>query len=721
MVIKMEMDILKGLNDEQIEAVTQTEGYVRVIAGAGSGKTKALTNRYAYLVNDLGISTTSILCVTFTNKAANEMKKRIRNMIGDCDTGYVCTFHGFCVQLLREDIHTLNYPDRFIVMDSEDTDTVLKTVYKEAEIDSSRMTFNMAKDMICDRKFKFEHIPYITEMDISFIKERYHNSMKPEDRIFYGYLYEQRKCFGLDFDDLLTFAYHILNNFQEKLDKWQKKLEYVMVDEFQDVNGLQYALADMLSSYHKNLFVVGDPDQTIYSWRGAKVDYILNFDKKYLGTKTVIMDMNYRSTMSILNASNSLIKKNQRRIEKELRPVKSEDIPVIYNHAKTVTDEAKWIVKQIRALKESGKSLSNIAILFRSNFVSRSLEEAFVREEISYILYSGLEFYKRKEVKDILSYLRMIAFEDDLSFFRTINEPKRNIGEKRIELIRKHAEEQGCSLYQSLKENMQEDLIIKSRAKEYVALIERYKQVYKEMSISDLLMAVLNESGYEAMLRISGQQERLDNLAELKQSIMEYENSTGEETNLTDYLQKISLFSNADQEEKKNSVKMMTVHTSKGLEFPYVFVCGLNEGIFPNSHVNTTEKLEEERRLAYVAYTRAEEALFLSDAEGVNYDGSYRYPSRFIFNTDKAYLDYTVELDDRLVDNAYSYISSSEKKLQARSGVLYQAGERVSHKAFGNGTIIEVNMADNFYVIMFDNKETERSLSFHAPLVKIYI
>jgi DNA helicase-2/ATP-dependent DNA helicase PcrA len=719
MVIKMEIDILKGLNEEQLEAVTQTEGYIRVIAGAGSGKTKALTNRYAYLVNDLGISTVSILCVTFTNKAANEMKKRIRDMLGDCDTGYVSTFHGFCVQLLREDIHTLSYPERFIVMDSEDTDTILKTIYKEAEIDSSRMTFNMAKDMIGGRKFKFEHIPYLIQLDIDELRESYHNSTRQEDRIFYGYLYEQRKCFGLDFDDLLTFAYHILSNFEEKLDKWQKKLEYVMVDEFQDVNELQYVLADMLSGYHKNLFVVGDPDQTIYTWRGAKVEYIIDFDKKYPAAKTVIMDKNYRSTPNILNASNSLIKKNKNRIEKELKPVKKEDIPVIYNHAKTVTDEAKWIVKQIRTLQDSGKSLSNIAILFRSNFVSRSLEEAFVREEIPYILYSGLEFYKRKEIKDILSYLRMIAFEDNLSFLRTVNEPKRNMGNKRIELIRSYAEEHRCTLYQSLKENMTEDLLVKSRANEYVSLIERYKQVYKELSVSDLLMAVLNDSGYEAMLRTSGQQERLDNLAELKQSIKEYENSTGEETNLEDYLQKISLFSNADQEERKNSIKMMTVHTAKGLEFPYVFVCGLNEGIFPSVHVNTTDKLEEERRLAYVAYTRAENALFLSDAEGLNYDGSYRYPSRFIFNTDKAYLDYTVELDDRLVDGANSYIASNEKKLQARSGVLFQAGVRVSHKTFGEGTVVEVNMTDNCYVVVFDNKETERSLSFHAPLVRL--
>ena len=279
---------MDNLNEEQKLAVTTTEGYVRVIAGAGSGKTKALTNRYVYLVNELGVSTSNILCVTFTNKAANEMKRRIRSMIGDQDTGLICTFHGFCVQLLREEIHTMNYPSNFVVMDSEDTDAILKNVYQQANISSKNYTFTQAKNMISDRKFLSDYIEHwILEMDSTQLKQKYLYAEKIEERVFCGYLYEQKKCFGLDYDDLLIFALYILNEFKEKREKWQNKLEYIMVDEFQDVSLTQYTLVNILSSYHKNLFVVGDPDQTIYSWRGAKIQFILNFDKEHIPTKTM--------------------------------------------------------------------------------------------------------------------------------------------------------------------------------------------------------------------------------------------------------------------------------------------------------------------------------------------------------------------------------------------------------------------------------------------------
>lgn len=263
----MEFDILQGLNEKQCLAVTYTEGYVRVIAGAGSGKTKALTHRYAYLVQELGISTANILCVTFTNKAANEMKTRIRSMIGDSDTGLVATFHGFCVQLLREDIHTMQYPDNFMILDTEDADAILKNVYQEGNIDSRSYTYSMAKDMISFRKHREDYLSCFLEMDLEKLQQKYLNSQNTQERIFYGYLYEQRKVFGLDYDDLILFALYILKNFEEKRNKWQKKLEYIMVDEFQDVSAAQYDLADILSGYHGNLFIVGDPDQTIYSWR----------------------------------------------------------------------------------------------------------------------------------------------------------------------------------------------------------------------------------------------------------------------------------------------------------------------------------------------------------------------------------------------------------------------------------------------------------------------
>lgn len=707
---------MDNLNEEQKLAVTTTEGYVRVIAGAGSGKTKALTNRYVYLVNELGVSTSNILCVTFTNKAANEMKRRIRSMIGDQDTGLICTFHGFCVQLLREDIHTMNYPSNFVVMDSEDTDAILKNVYQQANISSKNYTFTQAKNMISDRKFLSDYIEHwILEMDSTQLKQKYLYAEKIEERVFCGYLYEQKKCFGLDYDDLLIFALYILNEFKEKREKWQNKLEYIMVDEFQDVSLTQYTLVNILSSYHKNLFVVGDPDQTIYSWRGAKIQFILNFDKEHIPTKTIIIDKNYRSFETILNVANSLISKNTKRIEKELKAIRSGGTRVLYHHAKTTKKEAVWIIKQIQNLIQKGESYQNITILYRSHFVSRSLEEEMIKAKLPYVLYSGVEFYKRKEIKDTLSYLRMIVLEDDLSFLRVINEPRRNIGTKRIELLKNYAEQNHCSLYTALKENRKDDLIVKSKANEFIELIENYQKKYQEMKITDLLMAIINDSGYEAMLRQGGEEERLNNLAELKRAIFDYENNAGEETSLEDYLQSISLFSNMDQEEKKNTIKMMTIHTAKGLEFPYVFVCGLNEGIFPSKHVDTIDKLEEERRLAYVAYTRAENALFLSDAEGLNYDGSFRFPSRFIFDIDKQYLTYTVELEQRLTQAATNYINRNNIHTEEK---IHCIGDIVKHKVFGRGKIIGINQNTKTYIIQFETMTTPRNINMQTVLEK---
>ena len=716
----MNTGILNGLNDAQREAVTTTEGYVRVIAGAGSGKTKALTSRYIYLVNELGISTANILSVTFTNKAAREMKKRIRAVIGDNDTGLVCTFHGFCRMLLKEDIHTMGYPNNFIVMDSEDAESILKIVYEQANITSRQFTFSKAKEMIGGRKRRgFEHIPYVLETDNNKIKDKFLNSKNIEDRIFFGYLYQQKKNYNLDYDDLITFALYILRTFQEVCEKWQHRLEYVMVDEFQDVSPNQYGLVSILSEYHKNLFIVGDPDQTIYSWRGANVNFILNFDKVFKGTKTIMMNTNYRSSEHIINASNSLIAKNTQRIDKQLVATKVGNIPVMYNHAKTIYDEASWIVNQIGKIIEGGKSYKDITILYRAHYVSRSIEEAFLKNNIPYVLYSGVEFYQRKEIKDILSYLRMIVFEDDLSLMRIINEPKRNFGKKRMEVITEYAENNGCSLYNALKLNLENSLIKKSKANEFVELIEKYKKIYKEMRITDLLMELLNNSGYEAMLRQSGEDERLDNLAELKNSVSDYESSAGEETTLEDYLQEISLYTNTDVKENKDTVRMMTLHTAKGLEFPYVFICGLSEGIFPSRKTNTKEKMEEERRLAYVGYTRAENALFLSDAEGSNFDGSYRYPSRFIFNTEKTYLNYTVELEESLIDDANDFIIRSENSMNKNMNIEFKIGDRIIHKSFGAGRIIEIDTINSSYVIKFDNSETCRNISFSMQLEKV--
>lgn len=711
-------DLLKGLNKEQREAVTTTEGYVRVIAGAGSGKTRALTHRYAYLVNELGISTSNILCVTFTNKAANEMKKRIRNMIGDWDTGFVCTFHGMCVQILREDIHTIHYPKNFIILDTEDVDAVLRTVYETCGLSSKDYTFDMARKDITAKKSKNEHIPFMLELDNEHLKQEYDNEQNVKKKVFLGYLYEQKKMFGLDFEDLITVTEYIFEHFEDKKKKWQERMMYVMVDEFQDVSDNQYGLADTLSGYHKNLFIVGDPDQTIYTWRGAKVEHILDFDRQYPDVKTIILNTNYRSTPNILDASNSLIRNNVKRVEKDLVAVKEAGNSVTYYHAITVKKEAEWIAAEIKKLTAAGNSFKDVAILYRSHFVSRSIEEVFIREKIRYVLYSGIEFYKRKEIKDSLCYLRMIACQDDISFLRVVNEPRRSIGKKRITLLKEYAQRYGCSLYQALKDNIQSDIFTKTGAVDFLKLIEKYKDSYQSMRVSEVLNAVLSESGYEEMLRLSGEQERLDNLAELKQSVFEFETTSGEENTLEEYLQRIALFTNADKEERQDSVKMMTIHTAKGLEFPFVFVCGLNEGIFPTKHVDTPEKLEEERRLAYVAYTRAEMALYLSDAEGTNFDGSYRYPSRFIFNTDKQYVNYIVELEERLTAQSTDYIRMNEGRIsQEKQG--FQIGDAVVHKVFGRGKIVAVKSELSSYVIKFDTMETVRNINMRTPLQKV--
>ncbi len=711
-------NFIDELNEQQREAVTTTEGYVRIIAGAGTGKTKALTYRYAYLVDELGISTSNILCVTFTNKAAREMSKRIRQMIGDSDTGYICTFHGFCVKLLREDIHAINYPQNFVVMDSEDTEDILKTVYENAHIQSRTYTFDMARDHISAMKNEMQHIAYLADISNDRLLADYEKASDIPEKVFLGYLYEQKKVYGLDYDDLITIALHILRTDAEKCHKWQERMMYVMVDEFQDVSGNQYALAEILSGYHRNLFIVGDPDQTIYTWRGARIEYILEFDKNHENTQTIFLDTNYRSTPDILAVSNSLIEKNRNRLPHRLVAVKPSEARPLYVHSRTTGDEAQWVTNEIKRLVEAGTKYSDIAVLYRSHFVSRSIEEAFIKTKIPYILYSGTEFYKRKEIKDVLAYLRMVAYADDLSFCRVINEPKRNFGKKRMSMLKSYCETHRCSLYSGLQDLLEEKTVKSTGASAFVDIIENFRKTYKEKSLSDLVMELMAATGYEAMLRQAGEQERLDNLAELKQSIDEYEKTSGEENTLEEYLQSIALYTNNDREKDKDSVTMMTIHTAKGLEFPYVFVCGVNEGIFPSKHVDTEAMLEEERRMAYVACTRAERGLYISDAEGLNYDESFRYPSRFIFNIDREAIDYVNELPQRLVDDTKSYIAANESRYMPLDTEL-KPGDRVRHKVFGEGTITGIRGDIGCYVVKFDMVETERNLKIGVGLERV--
>ena len=716
------MDILEGLNPSQREAVTATEGYIRVIAGAGSGKTRALAHRYAYLVNEIGILPENILCVTFTNKSAGEMKKRIRQRSADADTGYISTFHSFCVSVLQEDIHIVHYPKSFIVLDNADIDAMLKNVYEERNLTMRDMTFSKARDMIEMQKCKFQPDYYkpMLSMTVDELREKYLSATSPTDIIFWGYVYQEKKCFGLDYNDLINFVLHIFDISEEARLKWQERLEYIMVDEYQDIDDLQYRLMKALCPLHGNLFVVGDPDQTIYTWRGASVRFILDFEKDFPNVRTIIMNENYRSTPEILAVANDLIAKNKNRVEKNLTAQNPDGPLPVYHHARTNKLEAEWIANEIHNLVDHGAKYSDVAILYRAHYLSRELEDVFLKREIPYTIYSGVQFYGRMEIKDALSYLRMVIYRDDLSFLRIASVPKRNIGERRMTFLKEYALNHSCTLYQALLSTLDNDIFKGTKAKQFVRLIEGFAQDYEYMRLSEMLTLILDRSGYEAQLRLEGSQERLDNLAELKQAIMDFEDSCGEECRPEDYLDRVALLTNHDVPDSKNAVKLMTVHTAKGLEFPYVFVVGLNDGIFPSKKTANVEGMEEERRLAFVAITRAEKGLYLTEPEGKNLDGSYRFPSRFIFNIDRTLMQYTHELDPRLVDDAKRFITASQHTMEEGSGNLALApGDRVEHSIMGAGVIVDIDQRKGAYVVQFDDLPTTRKISFKARLCKL--
>ena len=712
------MEILEGLNSAQREAVTATEGFVRVIAGAGSGKTRALSHRFAFLVNELGILPGNILCVTFTNKSANEMRQRIHQLTGDNDTGYINTFHGFCVSILQEDSHAVQYPKSFLVLDNGDIDAMLQIIYEERGLTLRDRTFSDARDMIEIRKLNKEPEYYkdMLTMSLETLKEKYDRAAAADDIIFYGYLYQEKKCFGLDYNDLIKFSLFIFQEHPDIRLKWQQRLEYIMIDEFQDIDQLQYDLMEVLCGYHKNLFIVGDPDQTIYTWRGADVKFLLDFDKAFPNVRTILMMENYRSTPEILGAANSLIAKNQHRMKKDLLPRLPSGGPVVCCFSENQEAEAQWMAARMEELHSQGAAYRDMAVLYRSHYVTRAVEEVLLQKQIPYTIYSGVQFFDRMEIKDALSYLRMIAYKDDLSFRRVANVPKRNLGKRRMAFLQEAAEAAGCSLFQALEENVDGPLFQGTKARQFLSLIRDFSQNYEGRPVSEVLSALLNESGYEAMLRTEGSQERLDNLAELKQSVYEYETTSGEEVTLPHYLNHVALFTNADTGEAGDRVKLMTVHAAKGLEFPYVFLCAMNEGIFPSRKVRTLPAMEEERRLAFVAVTRAERGLYLSQAAGRNFDGSPRYPSRFILDMDQSLLSYVQPPQEGLIREAREYIRHSQLSLPPEEAAVLGQGQRVRHFLFGEGTVLGADLDKGAHIIQFDGMNTPRSISFRVKL-----
>ena len=712
---------MQKLNKEQLQAVTTTEGYVRVISGAGTGKTRVITNRYVYLINELGIANENILCTTFTNNASKEMKQRIDKMVNDKDVGYICTFHSLSAKALREDIHCVGILPNFQIMDNVDQNIIFKNIYKKLGVSNRQLHYETLREHITIMKSKQELISSNNEtIDyIGYIGNSSPNGLidspsKVEDKLFNAYVEEQRKLAILDYNDLINIFLYILIKFEDKRKKWQQKFQYIMCDEFNDIDKKQYQMLMILSQYHKNLMIVGDPDQTIYSWRGSDVRYILNFDKDFENVKDIVVNTNYRSLPSILNLANSLIKNNKNRLDKDLIPSRFGSGKVIYKSGVYPKDEAEWIVEKIKELRANGENLKDIAILYRNNRIARSFEEELRKNGIDYCIYCGIDFYSRKEIKDLISYLRFILYEKDIDFERIINVPTRGIGEKTINDLKQYAENNQCSLYESLKANVSNGTIKKNKAKEFIELIEYYKKNHSKMRVLDLLDDIIKRTGYQEELNKHNEQEKLENIEELKQGILEFEKTDIEEKTLQEYLDKIALFTNNDRVAKDNAVKLMTIHSSKGLEFKNVFICRINEGILPSGKVINPEAIEEERRLFYVAITRAKDRLFLSDIQNSNEDYECDV-SRFLLELDKEELLF---LDEQSKDRL-SRDKVNNKDISILQNMEFKVGDKIKHFIFGSGVIEQVNEENRTYLIKFKQFETSRTISANIRLDKI--
>ena len=714
----MKWDRLQELNARQAAAVTATEGRVRVIAGAGTGKTKALTYRYAYLVNVLGIDPANILCLTFTNKAAAEMRSRIARMVHSGDyNDFVCTIDGFCVKLLRRDIHRIGFPKTFTILDEDDSRAYARACMEELGIKRTEKT---VKDFLAQVSAAKALDDYITTYMLPGVKWTEGMLSSPVA----CYIHRQMKHYALDFDDLERVANYILDHFEDARTWWQEQLNYIMVDEAQDCNADNWQIVEKLAAGHGNLFVVGDPDQAIYEWRGARPERFTQF----ASSQDVVLDENYRSTPKILDVANSVISHNRNRIPKNLFTRSAEGKAVIHYHGKNETEEMEWVAAQVRLLLEGGAAPGDVAVLYRASYLSRALEQALLDAKIPYAIWGGTRFFERKEVKDALSYLRLVNDTgDDLSFERIVNVPSRKIGKKFLDCLKERAGREGLPLFAVLKACVAEGGAVRTGAEDFVRMIEEACAAVPESTVSDLLNFLLERSGLKRALREDQDEERLENVDELLRSVRFYETSHGEDdVRLSDYLQDIALYTNQDYRKDTPTVKLMTVHQAKGLEFPYVFVIGLSEGVFPSMRTIREYKKngeEEERRLMYVAVTRAQRALFLTESEGYNVSTKMsKYPSRFLaeirrdmFVTEGVMPESlwrgTENMRHVLDEERWgSRVEASEGDPFATERAAYfspfQAGDTVVHDIFGTGTVVGMNKEGSTFQVRFADGST---------------
>jgi DNA helicase-2/ATP-dependent DNA helicase PcrA len=710
--------LLANLNEQQQAAVKTTEGPLLIMAGAGSGKTRVLTHRIAYLMAEKRVAPWNILAITFTNKAAREMKERVQALLGGAaEEIWISTFHSMCVRILRRDIDRIGIDRNFSILDTTDQLSVLKNILKEKNIDPKKFdprailgTISNAKnELLTPEKFAKKANSYYEKI-VSDVYEEY------QKRLLRNH--------ALDFDDLIMTTIQLFERVPEVLEYYQYKFQYIHIDEYQDTNRAQYVLVKMLASRFQNICVVGDADQSIYRWRGADIENILSFEKDYPNAKVILLEQNYRSTKRILQAANEVIENNVNRKPKKLWTENPEGQKIVYYEAMNEADEAQFVAGKIKEYVDSGKRrYSDFAILYRTNAQSRVMEEVLLKSNIPYQIVGGLKFYDRKEIKDILAYLRVIANpNDDISLLRIINVPKRGIGASSIDKIVSYASENGLSVFEALGELEHIGLSARIAASliEFRRQLEQWAQLQDYVSVTELVEEVLDKSGYREMLKAEKTleaQSRLENIDEFLSVTKHFEN-VSEDKSLIAFLTDLALISDIDQlndtnGEDQDAVVLMTLHSAKGLEFPVVFLIGMEEGIFPHGRsLDDEDEMEEERRLAYVGITRAEEELFLTSAQMRTLFGhtSINPVSRFIREIPE-------ELVERVNKRTAWTSAAAGKQPTVRKiavvssaggeAVLWKVGDKVEHKKWGIGTVVSVRG---------EGEDKELDIAFPSPI-----
>ena len=744
------MSIYDTLNEQQKEAVLHTEGPLLILAGAGSGKTRVLTHRIAYLIEEKGINPWNILAITFTNKAAGEMRERVDNLVGfGSESIWVSTFHSMCVRILRRHIDLLGFDTNFTIYDTDDQKTLMKDICKLLQIDtkifrerSLLAAISQAKnELVTPEEFRIQAQGDFSRQKIASVYEEYEKQMRANN--------------ALDFDDLLVKAVQLFQTQADVLDYYQERFRYIMVDEYQDTNTVQFELVRLLSAKYRNLCVVGDDDQSIYKFRGANIRNILDFEQVFPDAKVIKLEQNYRSTSNILNAANAVIRHNHGRKDKTLWTDNGEGDKINVRQFDTAFDEAEYIVGDIRERVESGKAAYNDhAILYRTNAQSRMFEEKFVTANIPYKIVGGINFYARREIKDLLAYLKTIDNgRDDLAVRRIINVPKRGIGLTSINRVQEYASGREIGFYEALRAV---DLIPNigrgaSKLESFVALIEHFKTDAKELTISELMQEILEETGYIESLKEEGSEEaesRIENIDELISKITAYEETCedrDEPATLNGFLEEVALVADIDSLDESNDyVVLMTLHSAKGLEFPHVYLAGMEDGVFPSYMTITAddpEEVEEERRLCYVGITRAEEELTLTCARRrmIRGETQYNKMSRFLKEIPMELLSTGAvfqkpEPEEERKPSAYQQARQAFRAKAfvqpgaARSfgspkgeGPGYQVGDRVRHVKFGEGTVTAMVEGGRDYEVTvdFDGPGTKKMFAAFAKLQKI--